>query len=66
MTKLKKETGAAIVPLQSKSMLQVVAEAAMNPACDVGKMKALLDMQRELEAEEARKAFNRDFIEMKS
>jgi len=58
MTKAK-ETGAAIVPFQPKSMLQVVADAAMNPACDVGKMKALLDMQRDLEAEEARRAGER-------
>lgn len=41
-----------------KSLLQVVAEAAANPAVDVQKMKELLAIQREMEQREAEGEFN--------
>lgn len=40
------------------SMLQVIAGAASNPACDVQKMQALLDMQDKLIEREARQEFS--------
>jgi hypothetical protein len=50
----------AVVP--STNFLAVIARAAADPACDVGKMQALLDMQRQIEDREAQKDFNRAFI----
>ena len=44
-----------------RSMLEVIAEAVANPAVDVEKMKALLDMQERIEDREAQKAFTRAF-----
>lgn len=44
-----------------RSMLEVIAEAVANPAVDVDKMKALLDMQERIEDREAQKAFTRAF-----
>lgn len=38
-------------------MLQVIAQAVMDPRCDVEKMKALLDMQERIETREEKKAF---------
>ena len=38
-------------------MLQVIAQAVMDPRCDVEKMKALLDMQERIEERDAQKAF---------
>jgi hypothetical protein len=46
------------------SMLQIIAAAAANPSVDVDKMRALLDMQREIMAEDARIAFTQDFLAM--
>lgn len=40
------------------SMLQVIAGAAANPACDVQKMQALLDLQDKLIERDARKEFS--------
>lgn len=40
------------------SMLDVIARASTDPRCDVGKMQALLNMQRELIADQARAEFN--------
>lgn len=51
---------------QPRNFLQVIAEAAMNPACDVGKMQALLDMQRQIEDRDAVKAFNHHFIALQN
>lgn len=42
-------------------MLQVIAQAVMDPRCDVEKMRALLDMQRDIEDRDAKKAFTRAF-----
>jgi hypothetical protein len=43
------------------SMLAIIARAASDPTVDVGKMQALLEMQRQLEADQARAAFNAAF-----
>src|SRR5690348_1373188 len=45
-------------------MLDVIARAAADPRCDVQKMEALLRMQRELMADQARSDFNQDFAAM--
>lgn len=49
-------------PIEDRSFLAVIAAAAADPKCDVTKMQALLDMQRQMEDREAVKAFTRDFI----
>jgi hypothetical protein len=59
-------TSAEVVPFRPKSMLEVIAEAVRDPACDVVKMQAIIDMQLKLEAEEARKSFTRDFIALQA
>jgi hypothetical protein len=51
-------------PPAERNFLQVVAEATLNPACDVGKMQALLDMQERIEDRDAKKAWTRDFNTM--
>lgn len=38
-------------------MLQVIANAVADPRCDVAKMQALLDMQKQIEERDERKAF---------
>lgn len=43
------------------NMLQVISQAVMDPRCDVEKMRALLDMQRDIEDRDAKKAFTRAF-----
>jgi hypothetical protein len=64
MTKPKPKPSRAVVvklPVPQRTMLQVIAEATMNPAVDVEKMKALMEMQRTLKSDEARLSFTRDF-----
>lgn len=46
------------------SILAVIARAASDPDVLPDKMRALLDMQKEIQAEEARMAFTQDFIAM--
>lgn len=53
-------------PQIERSFLQVVAEATLNPACDVGKMNALLDMQERIEDREAKKSWARNFNAMQA
>ena len=48
------------------NLLQVIAAAAANPRCNVEKMKALLDMQRDIEDRDARKAFTVAFNALQS
>lgn len=48
------------------NMLAIIAQAAANPAVDVAKMQALLDMQRQLETEQGRRAFTNAFIELQN
>jgi ERF superfamily len=43
------------------NFLAVVARAAADPRCDTAKMQALLDMQRQIEDREAKKAYTRAF-----
>ena len=45
-------------------MLDVIARAASDPRVDVAKMEALLRMQRELIADQAKAEFSRDFATM--
>src|SRR4051812_49412858 len=46
---------------QRGSMLSIIARAASDPNVDVAKMQALLDMQRQIMAEQARAEFNEAF-----
>jgi len=46
------------------SLLNFVAQAVENPNIDVAKLEALLRMQREIVADDAKSQFNRDFITM--
>lgn len=49
-------------PIEDRSFLAVIAAAAADPKCDVTKMQALLDMQKQMDDRESVKAFTRDFI----
>lgn len=51
-------------PTSAGDLMSVIRTAALDPRCDVEKMRALLDMAKEVEADEAKKAFTRDFIAM--
>lgn len=44
------------------SLLQVILDAVADPRCDTGKMRELLAMQKEIDAEEARRAFTVDYM----
>ena len=48
------------------NFLAVIAQAAADPNCKPENMRALLDMQKEIAAEEARMAFTTDFIAMQA
>lgn len=47
---------------QPTSVLAIIARAASDPKCDPGKMRELLQMQKEIDAEEARRAFTAAFL----
>lgn len=73
--KPKQTTAVAMVkrnaPAKAKSrpptnFLAVIAKAAADPNCKPENMRALLDMQKEIAAEEARMAFTTDFIAMQA
>lgn len=49
---------------QRGSMLSIIARAAADPNTDVAKMQALLDMQRQIMAEQARAEFNEAFARL--
>lgn len=57
---------AVIKPVDPRNMLAIIAEAAGNPKVDVGKMQALLSMQKEIMAEQARLDFTSAFRAMKA
>lgn len=57
---------AAAGPVEPKSFLQVIIEAAADPRCDVSKMQALLNMQKEIVAEERKQTFDKAFIALQS
>lgn len=65
-TQKKKKTEMAIVehPSPPENMLTIIARAASDPAVLPDKMRALLSMQKEIMAEEARIAFTQDFVRM--
>ena len=44
------------------SLLAIIMNAVSDPRCDTGKMRELLAMQREIDQEEARRAFVSDFM----
>ena len=48
------------------NMLEIIAAAAANPKVDTDKMRALLEMQKEIRAEEARMSFTRAFIKLQA
>lgn len=58
------KTGSAVVVQAPapKNMLAIIAQAASDPRCVPENMRALLDMQKEIMAEEARIAFTESFI----
>jgi hypothetical protein len=49
---------------QRRSMLAIIAQAASDPNVDVAKMQSLLDMQRQIMAEQARAEFNEAFARL--
>lgn len=51
----KREAGA--LAQQPKSMLEVIAAAVADPRCDVEKMRALFELQRDIRAEERKVVF---------
>jgi hypothetical protein len=55
---------AAETPTASASLLAIVARAASDPACDVDKMQALLNMQERILANQARNEFNAAFARL--
>lgn len=53
-------------PAPPRSVLAIIAEAASNPAVNPENMRALLDMQKEIVAEERRQAFDAAFIALQA
>jgi hypothetical protein len=49
-----------------ENLLVIIARAAADPKCQPEKMRALLEMQKEIRAEDARMASTHDFIAMSS
>jgi hypothetical protein len=60
-----KNPPAKVDPPLPANILAVIARAAADPALNADKMRALLDMQKEVMAEEARLAFVRDFRKLR-
>jgi hypothetical protein len=57
---------APVAPKEAKSMLAIIADAAANPACNPENMRALLDMQKEIMAEQARRDFSDAFVRLQA
>jgi hypothetical protein len=53
---------AVAAPAAEGSMMNFIAAAVNDPRIDVAKLDALLRMQREIKADDAKAQFNRDFI----
>ena len=53
-------------PTSAGDLLSVIRAASLDPRCDVGKMRELLNMAKEMEADEGKKAFTRDFIALQA
>jgi hypothetical protein len=67
--KLKEESTAVAIPpaqREAKSLLAVIADAAANPNCNPENMRALLDMQKEIMAEQSRRDFNDAFVRLQA
>jgi hypothetical protein len=58
----------AVAPVQheAKSLLAVIADAAANPNCNPENMRALLDMQKEIVAEQRRCDFEDAFVALQA
>lgn len=56
------QTAVTVVRNTPKNLVQVVREAAADKNCDATKMRMLLDMLKEVEDDEAKKAFTRAFM----
>lgn len=71
-TAQKKPKGTAVAvaqpqaPAQQKNVLAIIADAASNPACNPENMRALLDMQKEIMAEQAKRDFSSAFIALQA
>lgn len=55
-----------VAPAQQKNVLAIIADAASNPAVNPENMRMLLDMQKEIMAEQRRCDFNDAFLLMQS
>jgi len=53
-------------PREAKNVLAIIADAAANPAVNPENMRALLDMQKEIMAEQSRRDFNAAFIALQA
>lgn len=51
---------------ESVSLLNIIAEAARNPDTNVANLQALLQMQREVIADQAKAEFNRDYAALQA
>jgi len=67
ITRPKTENAIAVrQPDPPKNMLQIIANAVATPGFDVANMRALLDMQKEIVAEERKQAFDAAFIALQA
>lgn len=48
------------------SLLAIIMQAVKDPACDVSKMRELLNMKKEIDTDEAKKSFTRAFVELQN
>jgi hypothetical protein len=70
--KARKKKGTAVAvaqpqaPKEAKNMLAIIADAASNPAINPENMRALLDMQKEIMADQAKRDFNAAFIALQA
>lgn len=68
----KKPTGKAVAvhepqaPAQQKNMLQIIADIAASPDANPLVMRELLDMQKEIMADQAKRDFNAAFLALQS
>ena len=53
-------------PPEAVSLLNIIAEAARNPDTNVASLQALLQMQREVIADQAKAEFNRDYAALQA
>jgi hypothetical protein len=71
-TRIKPKAGTAVAiaqphaPKEAKNVLAIIADAAANPAINPENMRALLDMQKEIMAEQSRRDFSTAFVALQS